>query len=411
MRQVAVIGGGVAGMTAAVFAAESGAEVTIIEQKERVGKKILSTGNGRCNFTNRFQSPECYRSDQPDFPWTVIQAFDEKQVTAFFERMGIYPKDRNGYLYPNSDQASSVLDAFRMECRRLHIRILSDTKCLHILPKGNGFRLVTSKGNVRADAVVLAAGSKAAPATGSDGSGYSLAKELGHRLIPVLPALVQLRCREKFYKSISGVRVHANVSLYTEGEAVASDTGEVQLTNYGISGIPVFQVSRFASRGLYEKKHVKAVLNFMPEFTEEELLTFLKERKKCRPEKTAEGFLVGVFHKKLIDLWLKQCDLKPDRTVRSLSEEELCRIADRIQHFETIINGTNSYEQAQVCCGGIDTSETNPYTMESLYIPGLHFAGEILDVDGICGGYNITFAVASGALAGKGAAKCCGSIR
>ena len=128
MRQVAVIGGGVAGMTAAVFAAESGAEVTIIEQKERVGKKILSTGNGRCNFTNRFQSPECYRSDQPDFPWTVIQAFDEKQVTAFFERMGIYPKDRNGYLYPNSDQASSVLDAFRMECRRLHIRILSDTK-------------------------------------------------------------------------------------------------------------------------------------------------------------------------------------------------------------------------------------------------------------------------------------------
>lgn len=411
MKHITVIGGGVAGMSAAIFAAEEGAEVTILEQKDRVGKKILSTGNGRCNFTNLYQQPDCYRSDDPEFPWKIVQHFDVQKMIEFFLKMGIYSKNRNGYLYPNSDQASSVLDAFRMECRRLQIRIRTDTKCLEIIPGAKGFRLQTNQGIRKADAIILAAGSKAAPVTGSDGSGYFLAKKLGHHLIPVLPALVQLRCKESFYKSLAGVRAQAKVSLYADGVLESEDIGEVQLTNYGISGIPVFQVSRFASRALYEKKVVKVVLDFMPEFDHDTFLTFLENRIQTRPEKTLNEFFNGIFHKKLAELWIKQSGINGNRQVNTLSESEVKRLSRLIQNFETVVEATNSYEQAQICCGGIDTREVNANTLESKYIPGLHFAGEILDVDGICGGYNITFAVASGYVAGKGAVKCCGLIK
>lgn len=405
MKQVAVIGGGVAGMTAAITAASKGAGVTIYERNDRVGKKILSTGNGRCNFTNLCQQPECYRSDHPEFAWEVIRRFDEKKLIAFFLQLGIYSKNRNGYLYPNSDQASSVLDAFRMECKRLGIHIVCDAKCLEIHPLKKGVRIRTEQGVSRADSVILATGSKAAPATGSDGYGYTLAKNLGHHLVPVLPALVQLRCREDFYKAVSGVRIQAEVSLYAEDLCIAKDVGEVQLTNYGISGIPVFQVSRFAARALYEKKQVRAILNFMPDFTEDTCIQFLQQRINTRPDKTLEEFFIGLFHKKLADLWIRLSQIKRDRKVRTLSEAEVQKLVSLIREFETIVEATNSYEQAQVCCGGVDTKEVHPETMESLYHPNVYFAGEILDVDGMCGGYNIQFAVSSGVAAGNAAAK------
>lgn len=406
MKHIIVIGGGVSGMSAAITAAKAGADVTILEQKERVGKKILSTGNGRCNFTNLYQEKECYRSDNAEFPWAVIQKFDETKVISFFEQLGIYAKNRNGYLYPNSDQATAVLDAFCMECRHQKIHIHTETKCLEIQPNSKGFRVKTSNGIQRADAVILAAGSKAAPVTGSDGSGYELAKKLGHHLVPVLPALVQLRCAESFYKQVAGVRIQAKVSLYGDGNCLAEDTGEVQLTNYGISGIPVFQVSRFAARALYEKKSVYAVLNFMPEQSSEELLDILRKRAQIRPEKTMAEFFVGLFHKKMAELWIKLSGISFQKKVGTLSEQEFQKLVSLIQNFRTEIKETNSFEQAQICCGGIDTREVNPDTLESKYIPKLFFAGEILDVDGICGGYNITFAVASGVIAGKGAVTC-----
>lgn len=406
MRRVIVIGGGVAGMTAAITAATSGASVTILEHKDRVGKKILSTGNGRCNFTNLDQKKEYYHSDDPDFPWEVYEKIGVNQIVTFFEDMGVFAKDRNGYLYPNSDQASSVLDAFCMECDRLGIRILTEVECYEIVPTSKGFRIRTNHGTEKADAVILATGSKAAPVTGSDGSGYTLAKQLGHHLIPVLPALVQLRCKEKCYKAISGVRVQATVSLYGDDQLLGTDTGEVQLTNYGISGIPVFQISRFAARALYEKKRVHAELNFMPEYSEQEFLAFFKHRIEVRPQKTLNQFFIGLFNQKLSDLWIKLSGIQGQKEVGSLSDEELKCLTHLIQHFTTQVVETNSYEQAQICCGGISTKEVDSSTMESCLIPGLFFAGEVLDVDGQCGGYNITFAVASGMLAGKGAAQC-----
>ncbi len=404
MRTVAVIGGGASGMMAAVTAASGGAHVILLEHKDRIGKKILSTGNGRCNFTNTHQEPICYHSEDPLFPWEVVERFNAQAVISFFLQMGVYSKNRNGYIYPNSDQASAVLDAFRMELDRLKVEIRTGIECREIRPGKKGFTILTDQEPVRADRVILCAGSKAAPATGSDGSGYDLAKKLGHRILPVLPALTALKCEEKFFKSIAGVRANGSVSIWSDGECIAKDTGEIQLTDYGISGIPVFQVSRYASQLLYEKKETDAVLDFMPDFTKAQTNAFLRARAQTRPDKSAEMFLIGLFHKKLCDLWIRLSKIPRQRKAGELTGDEIACLTDLIKDFRVRIRETNSYDKAQVCCGGIDTREVDPETLESVYVPGLYFAGEILDVDGMCGGYNLTFAWASGYAAGRSAA-------
>ena len=404
MRTVAVIGGGASGMMAAVTAASGGAHVILLEHKDRIGKKILSTGNGRCNFTNTHQEPICYHSEDPLFPWKVIEKFNAQAVISFFLQLGVYSKNRNGYIYPNSDQASAVLDAFRMELDRLKVEIRTGIECREIRPGKKGFTILTDQEPVRADRVILCAGSKAAPATGSDGSGYDLAKKLGHRILPVLPALTALKCEEKFFKSIAGVRANGSVSIWSDGECIAKDTGEIQLTDYGISGIPVFQVSRYASQLLYEKKETDAMLDFMPDFTKAQTNAFLRARAQTRPDKSAEMFLIGLFHKKLCDLWIRLSKIPRQRKAGELTGDEIACLTDLIKDFRVRIRETNSYDKAQVCCGGIDTREVDPGTLESVYVPGLYFAGEILDVDGMCGGYNLTFAWASGYAAGRSAA-------
>lgn len=404
MRHVAVIGGGAAGMMAAITSAREGARVTILEHKERIGKKILSTGNGRCNFTNTYQTPACYRSDNRDFAWNIIRKFNVEKTISFFKELGIYPKDRNGYLYPYSDQAAAILEVLQIEVAKLDICVMTEINVLDIQPVKKGIRITTDKKTITADSVILACGSKAAPVTGSDGSGYQLAKLFGHRIVPVLPALVQLRCAEKFYKSISGVRVQGTVEIYADDIFLASDTGEIQLTNYGISGIPVFQVSRYAAKALYKKQSVTAVLNFMPDMNKDEFLLFLQERITLCPYKTLDEFFTGVFPKKLCELWIRLSRLPKEMRVSDLSGEQLEKLVLLIQHLRTHITETNSFEQAQICCGGVDTTEINPDTLESNYVPGIYFAGELLDVDGICGGYNLQWAWSSGFVAGKEAA-------
>ena len=403
MRTVAVIGGGASGMMAAVTAASEGARVILLEHKDRIGKKILSTGNGRCNFTNIHQEPICYHSEDPLFPWEVVERFNAQAVISFFFQLGVYSKNRNGYIYPNSDQASAVLDAFRMELDRLKVEIRTGVECREIRPGKKGFTVLTDQGPVRADRVILCAGSKAAPTTGSDGSGYDLAKKLGHRILPVLPALTALKCEEKFFKSIAGVRANGSVSIWSGGECIAKDTGEIQLTDYGISGIPVFQVSRYASKLLYEKKETDAVLDFMPDFTKAQTDAFLRARAQTRPDKSAEMFLIGLFHKKLCDLWIRLSEIPRQRKAEELNSDEIARLTDLIKEFRVRVRETNPYDKAQVCCGGVDTREVDPETLESVYVPGVYFAGEILDVDGMCGGYNLQWAWASGYVAGRAA--------
>lgn len=402
-KQVIIIGAGASGMTAAIFAARQGARVILLEHMERVGKKILSTGNGKCNLSNRIMEESCFRSGKADFPLEVISRFSVEKTLSFFQDLGIVVRDKNGYLYPYSGQASSVLDVLRAELDRRRVRLVTECRVEMIRYQETGgkrFHLSTSKGSFTSDCLILATGSKAAPKTGSDGSGYKLAEQMGHHIIKPLPALVQLRCREKFYKQISGVRMDGDVSLWCGGRELARDQGEIQLTDYGISGIPVFQVSRFASRALDSGQKVTAILDFYPEETSKETRKRMEERKLSCSEKAVEEFFTGWFHKKMAALFIKLAGLEPVKQVRLLTEEELDVLTKIIKEFHTEITAANPFENAQICCGGADVREVDPETMESKKKKGLYLIGELLDVDGICGGYNLQWAWSTGAIAG-----------
>ena len=291
-----------------------------------------------------------------------------------------------------------------MEIERLQISVITEAEVCGITARKKGFQIICKNASYLADAVILATGAKAAPKLGSGGSGYTLAKKLGHSIVPVVPALVQLRCKETFFKALAGVRLQGTVHLIVNGTEVCSDTGEIQLTDYGISGIPVFQVSRFASRAIYEKKKVEAVLDFMPDFSEEAFQAFLQARIAVRPEKKMEDFFTGLLNKKVSQVILKIANIRTNQKAGTLEKDEITRIVKTVKAFRTEVTGTNSFEQAQICAGGVNTKEINPETMESLLIKNLFFAGELMDVDGICGGYNLQWAWSSGYLAGKGAA-------
>ena len=404
-RKVIIVGGGASGMVAAIAAARDGANVTILEHKDRVGKKILSTGNGRCNLTNEYMTPDCFRGDDTLIVSELLKQFGYQETCRFFEELGVILKNRQGYIYPISDQASTILDVLRMELERLKVMLCLEHHVTAVKKTAKEFVVSTDKGTFQGDAVILATGGKAASLLGSDGSGYTLAKQFGHHMSPVVPALVQLKGKGGFFKALSGVRTQAKVSLYVEDKLAGSDTGELQLTNYGISGIPVFQISRYAAKGLYEKKHVTAELDFLPSMSEEAFVSFVKERMAVHGHKTAEDFFVGMFHKKLIGVLLKEAGISFTTIMNTVSDEKFHKLLSLCKHFKIEIEGTNDFDQAQVCAGGIKTTEVNPQTMESVYESGLYLTGELLDIDGICGGYNLQWAWATGFVAGKHAAK------
>lgn len=404
-RHVIIVGGGASGMVAAITAARNGAKVTLIEQKNRVGKKILSTGNGRCNFTNSYMDVSCFRGDDTFLVAEVLKDFGYEDTLHFFAELGVISKDRQGYVYPISDQATTILDVLRMELARLCIDILLEEKVSHIAKIKHGFLVKTNKKTLQGDAVILATGGKAASVLGSDGSGYSLAKQFGHHLSPVVPALVQLRGKGNYFKQVSGVRTNAKVTLFIDHQVCTEDTGELQLTDYGISGIPVFQISRYAAKALYEKREVEAVIDFFPMMSDAEFERFIKDRLKLHKQKSMEDFFVGVFHKKIIGMLLKQAQIPALKKALEISREQMTELLSLCKHFSIEIEDTNSFEHAQVCAGGVKMTEVNPHTMESIYAEALYLTGELLDVDGICGGYNLQWAWSTGYIAGLHAAK------
>ena len=404
--RIGIVGAGASGLAAAIAAARAGAQVTVIEHMDKAGKKILSTGNGRCNLTNRRMEAECFRCGQKDFPMKVIERFGLEETLGFFEGLGILIKDRNGYLYPYSDQASSVRDVLLQEAerRRVQIHLSCHIERIEERPSG-GFVLHTDQGRLSEDALILAAGSKAAPSTGSDGSGYELARQLGHSIIKPLPALVQLRCQGNMYRQMAGVRTEAGVRLLVDGELAAEDRGELQLVDYGLSGIPIFQVSRFAARALDQRRRVTVRVDFMPAWEEREAFGLLKKRASLLGYKPVSDFFTGMLNPKLAQVLIKCSGVNPSLKAGELTGKQLGRILGQLKSYEAIVMSVNPFANAQVCCGGVDTRQVDPRTMQSRIKRGLYFAGEILDVDGICGGYNLQFAWSSGVTAGRSAAR------
>lgn len=453
---VVIIGAGASGLVAAITAARQGSSVLVIEKKDAAGKKILATGNGKCNFTNLIQKSECYRSDDIAFVMKVLSLFDVHQTISFFKELGIYPKERDGYLYPNSEQASSIVSVLTMECQRLKVQfrfnetvreikeplytviteaiehktldtslnenkqaILNNKDINRAAAENNAKsakdaknksgktqdEIIIKKYTYYAEKIILASGGCASPKLGSDGSGYALAQSFGHAVIKPLPALVQLKSPDKYCKTISGVRTEAAVELFADNKLQVSEKGEILFTDYGISGIPVLQISRFAAKALDCNKKVFLRLDLLPVVSKSELITHLKARIRNNPDRNIEEMMVGLLNHKLTYVIIKEAKLDPYKMSGQMSEQELKALAVSIKEFMMIINDTNSFDNAQVCAGGIATAYIDAETMESMLTNGLYFAGEILDVDGTCGGYNLQWAWSSGYLAGYNAGK------
>ena len=404
-RKIAVIGGGASGLMTAVTAARNGAEVTIYEGKERLGKKILATGNGKCNYTNLQQEDSCYRGAEPGFSRSVRGQFTVEDTLKFFEGIGILPKIKNGYVYPNSEQAASVADALAMEIKALKIKVIQE-EALEIQKKADWFEVVSASGTRRYERVVLCMGSCAGYKDETKFSGYRMAKALGHSIEKVSPALVQMRCPEKWFKTISGVRCEGTICLYADNKEIAKEQGELLFAEYGLSGIPVFQISRYAGKAVDNGSKVSCSIDFFDSMTVECLAEHLQGRLNRAMGRSAEEMLVGLLNHKLNYVILKECGINPtEQAVKEFhSGAVIMRLAKKYKNFTCNVSGLNPFANAQVCAGGVKTSELHPDTLESKKVKGLYFAGELVDVDGTCGGYNLQWAWSSGYVAGMHAA-------
>jgi hypothetical protein len=386
MNKVAVLGGGASGIMAAITAARCGAEVTLVEKNHRIGKKLLMTGNGRCNFTNINLKADDYNSA---FVRDALEAFSPTETIAFFKETGLISAlEEGGRVYPASGQASAVLEVLLLELKRRNVKIVCDFNVNKISKSKTGFEIVSKDGEkILADKVIASFGGKAAPKTGSDGGGYRLLESIGHSITPVSCALVQL----KTDRSIKGVRAKAMVTLGDKKEA-----GEVQFTEYGLSGIPVFNLSRYAQKGDI------ITLDLMPDYSENELFEYLKNRN----EQSLETYLVGIVNKQLGQMLLKDCGIgKLSRNSRELKEFEIEKIAKTIKNWHFTVTGKMPWENAQVTRGGVRLLEVFSKTMESKLIRGCYITGEMLDIDAPCGGFNLQWAWSSGFAAGKSAAQ------
>ncbi len=408
-NRIVIVGGGAAGMTAAIVAARQGTAVTVIERMSRVGKKLLATGNGRCNLTNMYQGIEKYHGSNPQFVLGALERFNVKQALAFFEELGIEPViEENGYVYPASGQASSVLDVLRYEMERLGVKVFCDTRINRIEMGEKGFRCIGADGRAyTADRVIVAAGGKSSPNLGSNGSGFKIAEEIGHTVHKPFPALVQIRLDAPYLKRLSGIRIQGRAECRIDDVVAGCERGELLFTDYGISGIPILQLSRPVSEHAGSGRKMSLHLDLFPDWTDKDLAARIARRISFNPQKPLQMSFVGLLHKRLIAAILQESGFDNARSAcGELNQQEIQHIAGLMKNWPLRCTGVQSWMFSQVTAGGVDVAEVNPGTMESKIIPGLYFAGEVLDIDGDCGGYNLQWAWSSGYVAGMNAAGC-----
>lgn len=407
VTKVAVIGGGASGMCAAIellnhVTDKNALEVTVLEKMTRVGKKLLVTGNGRCNITNMNAENSGFRGDT-EFAKTALKRYTPESNIRFFNSMGLYTRtEEDGRVYPLSNQASSVLDALRFECERLGVKFVCDYRAVHLKEVHTAFsRKIVVNNRDRFDYVIVAAGGKAAKIHGTDGDSYDLLKMLGHTVTPVAPALVSLNCSD-FTKSLKGIRSICGVELIIDGKSEYKNFGEVQFTDYGLSGIPVMQLSRFVS--MSPSNDIQIHLDLAPDFSKEELHAYLVSRRE-KDTGLCENMLSGIMNKQLCITIMKECCVAVNGRVNALSDEKINALCEILKCWKINVKNSRSFEFAQVTAGGVNCAEFNPETMESKYVRGVYCCGEALDVDGDCGGYNLQWAWSSGRTAGKSIAE------
>lgn len=390
--KIIVIGGGASGIVASIFAKRNNNEVIVLEKNSKCLKKLLITGNGKCNYFNDEFSFEHYYSDYKDL--SFINDFNKSQVLDFFSSIGVVPRVKNGYYYPNSNQSYSVYNSLLKEASLRGVKIINDCKVLNIVKKGDSFSISTNNGDFFCDKVIVSTGGKSYPKTGSEGDGYIFGKSFGHKIVPVYPSLVGLVSNNKFFKDLSGVRCDACVSLGSK-----SEIGEVQFTDYGLSGICIFNLSNIASRIGNCSVKINFLYNFVNDYSD--FCKLFDDTSKRVKGRSVSELLEGYLNYKIVNVIFKLCKIDNAVGWNNLNVKEKKVLFDSLTSFNVDVIGTKGFDVAQVSLGGISLSDIIISSFESRIVPGLYFTGEVLDVTGDCGGYNLGFAFLSGMIAGK----------
>lgn len=405
-----IIGGGASGLMAAIVAKDFGTDVAIIEGSDRIGKKILVTGNGRCNITNKnITYPYSnFHSENTNFFQEALNNFTIEDTKSMFLSLGLPLTElENGKMYPKSLQASSVIDIFRMALDDREIPLYLNCKVNSITKKKN-FILDTNNDaykNFSCNKLILSCGGKSAIKTGSDGSGYKLSKSLGHSIIETVPGIVQLKLDYPYLKALSGIKFDGAVSVLVNNESIRTEMGEVLFTDYGISGPPILQLSSYASKALNEGLKVTIRLDLFPYESKEDIDNFFTTHFSIFNYREISSSLIGVINKKLISTILKDVGIKDIHLpCNSIDWKYINKLIDKFKQWDFKCIDTNGFQNAQVTVGGVNTREVNNLTLESKLVNNIYFCGEILDVHGDCGGFNLQWAWSSGYLAAKSAA-------
>ncbi len=428
---VIVTGAGPAGLMAAIRAAREGASVLVTEQKDKPLKKLYATGNGRCNFSNLYMDDKVYRGGDPEFALKIVDYFDRNDLLLFFHELGMMTKHIGDYIYPYNEQARSVADTLLLECRRLGVKICCDERVTGItyIPEDadalssdaysepaddHRFIVETLGRKYRCRKLILAVGGKASPAHGSDGNLNKVIQELGHTITEQRPALVPLMHDDKKLSKLAGVRLKCAVSLIVSGNTVSEERGEIIFNKDNISGIPVMQVSRYATQAFGEGREVTVRLDLFPDETEDELFALMRRafdgyydplstgNKDPRRDRSALEALGLCINEKLAEYCLNTAHVIPRSLAGNVQDKKIMTLCDILKNRDVSVRKDAGFERAQVTAGGVSVDELND-ELESKIIPGLYIAGELADVDGTCGGYNLQWAFSSGAIAGRDA--------
>ncbi|MGZ5207436.1 MAG: NAD(P)/FAD-dependent oxidoreductase [Sulfuricurvum sp.] len=406
MKKVAIIGGGAAGLMAALSAARAGANVTIYEHNASVGKKILASGNGRCNIINTSVCSDDYAGANPQFVQYALEQLPYATFETFCHSIGLLlERKEDGRCYPLSNEAKAVLTAFKSAVIDVGVKILTEKKVTALTKENGRFVVHCEQEKKSYDKVLIATGSEAAPQLGASADGYHFAHSFGHEIIPQYPSLVQLHLNSKIHHKMAGVKTFAEVTLTVNNKSLTKVQGDILFASYGISGLAILDISQRASFALMNQQKVFLSLNLLPRFDAQTLTNVLKQLFTDVPDRPLETVLSTLLPSKTILYLCEEAAVNPSKTVSALLEKEIQKLIHLIQNWKFEVNGTHGFKHAEVSGGGVATAQINNKTMESKLVNGLYFAGEVLDIVGRRGGYNFNFAWASGMIAGKEMAK------
>lgn len=400
---IGIIGAGASGMAAAIAAARLGAAVTVLERGPRAGRKLLATGNGRCNITNRFAAPDRYASESPEVLSKMLQNASVEEVRQFFDSLGLPTvEEEEGRFYPRCNLAGAVVDCLRLSMAELGVNLLPDSTVSFVRRKKRGFEIALTSGeSLYVDRVIVASGNKASDKNGGTEDGLAILRALGHRIVPIAPALSPLCTEVEPIRPLKGIRASCELSAHCRGKLLRKEAGEVLFTEFGVSGIAAMQLSTPIARC---SGPVILTLDFFPDLEQEALLSSLRNRREAFPARPLPEWLSGLLHRRIAEVLYKRCGLSLTRLSGSLTDGELYALASCMKGFSLSCTGVKPLPFAQATAGGADLKEFDPSTMESKLVPSLYAAGEVLDAVGDCGGFNLHWAWVTGIAAGRAAA-------